>query len=215
MLAHIGEIVSATDLPVNADYESGYAHDPGAVAENVRLCIATGVAGLSIEDATGDPGAPLYELRLAVERIRAARQAVDASGSGIMLTARAEPYLVGHDNPLAEAVARLEAYADAGADVLYAPGPRSAAEIRTIVDAVAPRPVNILVSGAVGLTVSDLASLGVRRISVGSGLARAAWAGFMDAAEGIAESGRFDGFCRSRPFAEINEFFRKDAGARL
>jgi 2-methylisocitrate lyase-like PEP mutase family enzyme len=214
MLAHIAEIVAATDLPVNADFESGYAHEPEGVAENVRLCIETGVAGLSIEDATGDPARPLYELPLAVERIRAARSAIDATGSGVLLTARAECFLVGQENPLAESVRRLQAYAEAGADVLYAPGPRSREDIRTIVSAVAPKPVNILVSGATGLSVRDLEELGVRRISVGSGLARAAWGGFMRAAEAIAREGSFESFARNRTFDEINGFFRTDLRER-
>src|ERR671916_333915 len=163
MLAHIAEIVAATDLPVNADFESGYAHEPEAVAENVRLCVETGVAGLSIEDSTGDKEKPLYDLALGVERIRAARAAIDATGSGVLLTGRAECYLVGHADPLKESIRRLEAYARAGADVLYAPGPRTREEIRAIVEAVAPKPVNILMGMNTGLTVKDLAALGVRR----------------------------------------------------
>ena len=214
MLAHIAEIVSATDLPVNADYESGYAHDPEGVANNVRLCVDTGVAGLSIEDATGDADRPLYDLPLAVERIKAARAAIDTTGSGVLLTARAECFLVRHPDPLGESIRRLQAYAEAGADVLYAPGPRSREEIGAIVAAVAPRPVNILMSASTGLTVNDLASLGVRRISVGSALARSAWGGFMQAAETIAREGRFDGFSVSRPFDEINGFFRNDLKER-
>ena len=210
MLGHIAEIVAATDLPVNADFESGYAHDPEGVAENVRLCVETGVAGLSIEDSTGDRAKPLYDLDHAVERIRAAREAIDATGSGVLLTARAECYLVGHPNPLEESLRRLRAYAEAGADVLYAPGPTKADEIRAVVEAAAPRPVNILMSGATTLTVADLAQMGVRRISVGSALARAAWGGFMRAAEAIARDGHFDAFAENRPFAEINTFFRND-----
>jgi 2-methylisocitrate lyase-like PEP mutase family enzyme len=214
MLAHIAEIAAATDLPVNADFESGYAHEPEGVAQNVRLCVETGVSGLSIEDATGDSARPLYELPLAVERIRAARSAIDATGSGVLLTARAECFLVGHADPLAESVRRLEAYAEAGADVLYAPGPRSREDIRAIVSAVAPKPVNVLVSGATGLSVRDLAELGVRRISLGSGLARAAWGGFMRAAEAIAREGSFDAFAQNRPFDDINSFFRTDLRER-
>jgi 2-methylisocitrate lyase-like PEP mutase family enzyme len=214
MLAHIAEIAAATDLPVNADFESGYAHEPEGVAQNVRLCVETGVSGLSIEDATGDSARPLYELPLAVERIRAARSAIDATGSGVLLTARAECFLVGHADPLAESVRRLEAYAEAGADVLYAPGPRSREDIRAIVSAVAPKPVNVLVSGATGLSVRDLAELGVRRISLGSGLARAAWGGFMRAAEAIARDGSFDAFAQNRSFDDINSFFRTDLRER-
>jgi 2-methylisocitrate lyase-like PEP mutase family enzyme len=210
MLAHIAEIVQATDLPVNADYESGYAHEPGAVAENVRLCVETGVAGLSIEDSTGDRAKPLYDLSFAVERIRAARRAIDATGSGVLLTARAECYLVGHPDPLRESIRRLQAYAEAGADVLYAPGPRSREDIRAIVEAASPKPVNVLMGGAAGLTVGDLAELGVRRISVGSALSRAAWGGFMRAAREIAQDGRFDAFADAVPFADINGFFRDD-----
>ncbi len=210
MLAHIAEIVQATDLPVNADYESGYAHEPGAVAENVRLCVETGVAGLSIEDSTGDRAKPLYDLSLAVERIRAARRAIDATGSGVLLTARAECYLVGHPDPLRESIRRLQAYAEAGADVLYAPGPRSREDIRAIVEAASPKPVNVLMGGAAGLTVGDLAELGVRRISVGSALSRAAWGGFMRAAREIAQDGRFDALADAVPFADINGFFRDD-----
>lgn len=213
MLAHIAEIVAATDLPVNADYESGYAHEPEGVAGNVRLCVETGVAGLSIEDATGDPEKPLYDLDLAVERIRAARAAVDAAGGGVVLTARAECYLVGHSDPLRESIRRLQAYAEAGGDCLYAPGLRTREEIRAVVQAVAPKPVNVLVSGPIGLNVQDLAECGVRRISLGSGLARAAWGGFMRAAEALA-GGSFEALADNRPFADINDFFRRDYGAR-
>jgi len=213
MLGHIAEIVAATGLPVNADFESGYAHDPEGVAENVRLCVETGVAGLSIEDATGDPERPLYDLAHAVDRIRAAREAIDRTGSGVLLTARAECYLVGHPDPLAESLRRLAAYAEAGADVLYAPGPTRPEDIGAVV-AVAQKPVNVLVSSAVGLTVSDLAALGVRRISVGSALARAAWGGFMRAAEALAREGRFDAFAENRSFSEINSFFRNDLKSR-
>ncbi len=209
MLGHIAQIARATDLPVNADFESGYAHEPDGVAENVRLCVETGVAGLSIEDSTGDKARPLYEIPLAVERIRAARASIDATGTGVLLTARAECYLVGHPDPLAESIRRLEAYAEAGADVLYAPGPRTREDIRAIVSAVAPKPVNVLIGGDVGLSVADIAALGVRRISVGSGLARGAWAGFMSAADALARHGSFSGFAGNRPFAEINDFFRR------
>jgi 2-methylisocitrate lyase-like PEP mutase family enzyme len=211
MLAHIADIVSATDLPVNADFESGYAHEPEAVAANVRLCVGAGVAGLSIEDATGDKAKPLYELSLAVARIRAARAAIDATGTGVLLTARAECFLVNHPDPLREAVRRLEAYAEAGADVLYAPDLGSLDDIKTIVKAVAPKPVNVLVSSPMGLRIADLAEAGVRRISVGSALARAAWGGFMQAAEEIAREGSFERFAHNRSFSEINGFFREEA----
>lgn len=213
-LAHIADMVAATELPVNADFESGYAHAPDGVADGVRLCIETGVAGLSIEDATGDPREPLYDLALGVERIRAARAAIEASGQDVVLTGRAECYLVGHDDPLRESIRRLEAYAEAGADVLYAPGPRTPDDIRAIVSAVAPKPVNLLMSANVGLTVADAAALGVRRISVGSSLARAAWTGFIRAATAIAEEGSFRSFDGTVPFSEINGFFRQDLADR-
>jgi 2-methylisocitrate lyase-like PEP mutase family enzyme len=208
MLDHIADVVAAVDLPVNADFESGYAHDPDGVADGVRRCVATGVAGLSIEDATGDSAHPLYDLPRAVERIRAARRAIDDSGRGVLLTARAECFLVGHPDPLAESLRRLVAYAEAGADVLYAAGPTAPDAVRAIVAAVAPRPVNLLVSSAAGPSVAEVAALGVRRISVGSGLARAAWGGFVRAARLLADEGRFDGFAGATPFAELNAFFR-------
>ena len=209
-LANIADIVSAADVPVNADFESGHAHDPEGVARNVHRCVDTGVAGLSIEDATGDRERPLYDLPVALERIRAARAAIDASGTGVLLTARAECFLVGHADPLKESLRRLHAYADAGADVLFAPGVQTRDDIRAIISAVAPRPVNVLVSRNTELTVADLASLGVRRISVGSSLARAAWTRFMEAAQAIATNGDFAAFDGLRPFAEINGFFRAD-----
>jgi len=210
VLAHIAEMVAAVDLPVNADFEAGYAHDPDGVAANVRLCLDTGIAGLSIEDATGDRQKPLYDLPVAVERIRAARAAIDASGVDVLLTARAECYLVGHPDPLTESLRRLEAYALAGADVLYAPGPREAAEIEAIVKAAGPKPVNILMYTNTGLTVPDLAGMGVRRISVGSSLARAAWTGFIRSAQAIAAQGSFGGFDGLTPYTELNDFFRED-----
>ena len=208
MLRHIAEIVNATDLPVNADFGSGHAHDPEGVGQNVRECIKTGVAGLSIEDATGEEGDPLYPLPLAVDRIRAARQAIDHSGSGVLLTARAECYLVGHPNPWEESIRRLQAYSEAGADVLYAPGVSEAEQIQEIVKSVSPKPVNVLMSSNTGLHVTDLAQMGVRRISVGSSLARTAWTGFIRAAKEIAEQGSFAGFNESVPFAELNGFFQ-------
>jgi 2-methylisocitrate lyase-like PEP mutase family enzyme len=207
VLAHVAAIVRATDLPVSADFQNGYAHEPEAVARNVEACVDTGVAGLSIEDATGDDDRPLYELPLAVERVRAARAAIDAKGARVLLTARAESFLVGHPQPLDDAIRRLEAYAAAGADVLFAPGPRTREEIGTIVRAVAPKPVNAIVSANVGLTVADLAELGVRRISVGSALARTAWGAFIRAANEIAEHGSFAGFEGAAPFAELNGVF--------
>jgi 2-methylisocitrate lyase-like PEP mutase family enzyme len=209
-LRHIAQIVQSVGLPVNADFESGYAHEPEQVGANVELCIATGVAGLSIEDATGDVTRPLYELPLAAERIRAARAAIAASGAGVLLTARAECFLVGHADPLRESLRRLEAYAEAGADVLYAPGPREPEEIRAIVNAVAPKPVNILMSTHTGLGVADLAEMGVRRISVGSSLARTAWTAFMNSAKAIAEEGSFEGFAQLVSYNDLNGFFKKE-----
>jgi 2-methylisocitrate lyase-like PEP mutase family enzyme len=210
VLAHIAEIVAAVDLPVNADFEAGYAHEPEGVAANVRLCVDTGVAGLSIEDATGDRDNPLYELSLAVERIRAARAAIDASGADVLLTARAECFLVGSPDPLVEAVRRLQAYAEAGADVLYAPGLTGRAELRIFVEALSPKPVNVLMGSNTGLRVADLAEIGVRRISTGSSLSRAAWTGFIRAAKLIAEEGSFAGFEGLTSYAELNQFFRED-----
>jgi 2-methylisocitrate lyase-like PEP mutase family enzyme len=207
MLAHIAELVTATPLPVNADFESGYAHDPEGVAANVTRCVATGVAGLSIEDNTGDPAAPLYERARAVERIRAARAAIDATGTGVVLTARCEVWLVGASDAFRTARDRLVAYAEAGADCLYAPGVRDPAEVKELVAAVAPRPLNLLVSSPGGLTVAQVADLGVRRISVGSGLARAAWGAFIRAADGLL-AGTFDGFAGSAPFNQLNELFK-------
>jgi 2-methylisocitrate lyase-like PEP mutase family enzyme len=208
MLSHIEEIVDAVDLPVNADFESGYALEPEGVAANVRLCVETGVAGLSIEDSTGDRAKPLYDLPVAVERIKAARAGIDASG--VLLIGRAECFLVGHSEPLKESIRRLQAYAEAGADVLYAPGVRERADIQAIVSAVSPKPVNVLMSANTGLKASDLAEMGVRRISVGSSLARAAWGGFIRAAKAIADGGTFEGFADAAPFAELNGFFRED-----
>jgi 2-methylisocitrate lyase-like PEP mutase family enzyme len=213
-LSHIAEIVAAVELPVNADFESGYAHAPEGVAENVRRCVETGVAGLSIEDATGDRSRPLYDLPLAVERIKAARTSIDASGAGVLLTGRAECYLVGHPEPLRESIRRLQSYAEAGADVLYAPGAREREHIKAIVEALRPKPVNILMSSNTGLRVADLAQMGVRRVSVGSSLARAAWSGFIRAARGIAEEGSFAGFDGSVSFPELNSFFREDLKKR-
>jgi 2-methylisocitrate lyase-like PEP mutase family enzyme len=208
MLENFREIVGAVELPVNADFQSGYADDPEGVAANVRLCIDTGVAGLSIEDNSGDPAKPLYEFALALDRIKAARAAIDASGSEVLLTARAECYLVGHPDPFKESMRRLQAYADAGADVLYAPGVHQRDEIKAMAAELKPRPLNILVSNNTGLNVSDLAELGVRRISVGSSLARVAWTGFMRAAQLIAKEGSFSGFDGLVPYAQINDLFR-------
>ena len=215
MLAHIAEMVRAVpDLPVNADFENGYADTPDGVAANVKLCVATGVAGLSIEDATGREADPLYPFELAVERVRAARRAIDETGSGVLLTARAECFLTGHAEPLREAARRIEAYAAAGADVLYAPGPKTAADITTIVSAAGGRPVNALVYGDFGLSVSEIATAGARRISIGGALARAAWAAFIEATRLIAEEGSFRGFAGNGASAPLNPFFTDDLKAR-
>jgi 2-methylisocitrate lyase-like PEP mutase family enzyme len=213
MLAHIREIVKATELPVNADFEAGYARDPAGVAESVRLCIETGVAGLSIEDATGEGEHPLYDLDTAVARMRAARAAIDKAGTDVMLVGRAECFLAGRPD-LAETVARLKAYAGAGADCLYAPGIRTREEIAAVVEAVAPKPVNVLRPAGTDFTVADFAALGVRRISVGGSLARVAWASFIKAAREMASEGRFDYFASGVSNAELNDFFRKNLESR-
>ena len=210
MLAHIREIVNATALPVNADFHAGFADEPEDVAANVRLCVETGVAGLSIEDSTGRSDCPLYEKKLAIERIRAARSAIDASQSEVVLTGRCEAWLVGDPKPLHTAVERLSAYAEAGADCLYAPGVSEPDEIAQIVNAIAPKPVNVLVSGFNHqLTLARLADLDVRRSSVGSGLALAAWGAFLRAAKEIKANGTFTLLADNAPFAELNELFRQ------
>ena len=206
VLAHCREIVEASGLPVNADFEDGHARDLDGLRANVRGCIETGVAGLSIEDSTGDAAQPLYEFDEAVARMRAARQAIDASGEDVVLIGRAECFLVGHADPLGESIKRLRAYAEAGADCLYAPGAGKPEDIRAIVEAVAPKPVNVLVGRAAPYTLAGLAKLGVRRISVGGALAGAAWGGFLRAARGLAE-GRFDGFAENATHAELNALF--------
>jgi 2-methylisocitrate lyase-like PEP mutase family enzyme len=204
-LAHLRSIVGGVDLPVNADFEGGFAREPPAVGANVLLATRTGVAGLSIEDSTGDPSDPLLEFDFATERIRAARAAIDVSGTGVVLTGRSEGFIVGRPD-LGETIRRLVAYAEAGADCLYAPGLRTKSEIAAVVSAVAPRPVNVLI-GAEGADVTELAVMGVRRISVGGALARAAWGGFLEAAREIAERGTFTGLARGIPFADINSAF--------
>ena len=204
-LAHLREMTAAVDVPVNADFEKGFAVKPADVAANVTAAAATGVAGLSIEDSTGDPSNPLFDLTLAVDRIRAAREALDKTGTGVLLTGRSEGFLVGRPD-LAETIRRLQAYADAGAECLYAPGLRTIAEIRAVVEAVAPKPVNALV-GSDFATVEELARIGVRRISVGGALARVAWTGFLQAAKEIAERGTFTELGRAVPFSEINTRF--------
>jgi 2-methylisocitrate lyase-like PEP mutase family enzyme len=207
MLAHIREIVDATDLPVNADYQSGYGSTPDEVVDSVRLCVETGVAGLSIEDSTGDPDRPLYDIDQAVERVSAARRAIDESGPDVMLIGRAENFFVGRPD-LDDTLARLTAYADAGADCLYAPGIRTREQITAVVEAVAPKPVNVVVGGG-KLTVDDYAALGVRRLSVGGVLALTAWAAVHRAASRLADSGSFDGFADARPGVDLNSLFRR------
>ncbi len=215
MLAHIAEMVKAVpDLPVNADFENGYADTPDGVAANVKLCVATGVAGLSIEDATGREADPLYPFELAVDRVRAARKAIDETGSGVMLTARAEAFLTGHPDPLPEVVRRLAAFAEAGADVLYAPWVRTPEHIAAVVAAARGKPVNVVVFADFGLTVADFDALGVRRLSTGGASARSAWAGFIESTRLIREEGRFSGFAGNSVTAPIEPFFRDDLKAR-
>jgi len=208
MLDHIREIVEATSLPVNADFLAGYADEPEGVATNVRLCVDTGVAGLSIEDNTGRTDAPLYEKGVAINRIRAARSAIDSSGSCVVLTGRCEAWLVHDPDPFHTVLDRLVAYAEAGADCLYAPGVRKPDEIAQIVKTVAPKPVNVLVSGFNHqLSLSQLADLGVRRISVGSGLALAAWGTFLRAAKDIKTNGTFNLLADGASSADLNQLF--------
>jgi 2-methylisocitrate lyase-like PEP mutase family enzyme len=212
-LAHLAAIAAATDLPVNADFTNAFADAPEGVASNIGRALATGIAGVSIEDQI--PGTTeLYDIDLAVERVRAAREAVDAAGGNAILVARSECYLVGVENPLTVAEHRLARFAEAGADCLYAPGVRSADDIRAIVAAVAPKPVNVLVGWAGSPGVGELAALGVRRISVGGALARAAWAGFLAAARQIAGDGRFDALAGAASGGELDAFFSADAGKR-
>ena len=210
MLAHIREIVEATALPVNADFLNGFADKPEDVAANVKLCVETGIAGLSIEDNSQNAAAPLYDKKLAIGRIRAARAAIDGSKTGVVLTGRCEAWLVNDPNPLRTSLERLAAYAEAGANCLYAPGVRNPDEIAQIVKTVAPKPVNILVSGFNHqLSMSQVADLGVRRISVGSGLAVAAWGAFLRAAQDIKTNGSFTLLANNAPSADLNELFRE------
>jgi 2-methylisocitrate lyase-like PEP mutase family enzyme len=204
-LAHLRAMTAAVPVPVNADFEKGFAVAPAEVAANVTAAAATGIAGLSIEDSTGDPSNPLFDLSLAVERIQSAREALVKSGTGVVLTGRSEGFLVGRPD-LAETIRRLRAYADAGAECLYAPGLRTVAEITAVVEAMAPKPVNALIGSDVA-TVEQLARIGVRRISVGGALARVAWTGFLQAAKEIAEHGTFAELGRAMPFPEINTRF--------
>ena len=205
-ITHLHEIVEATDLPLNADFESGFAADAAGVAESVRLAVETGVAGLSIEDSTGAAAQPLYDLSVAVERMRAARKAIDKAGGDTLLVGRAECFFVGRPD-LEETIVRLKVYAQAGADCLYAPGIRTREQIAAVVAAVAPKPVNLLVGSTSDFTMQDIAALGVRRVSVGGALARTAWGGFMRAAKLLAEQGKFDGFANAASGNELNAFF--------
>ena len=206
VLDHLTEMVEATDLPINADFEHGFAPDAAGVAESVRLAVETGVAGLSIEDSTGNAAAPLFELDAAVERIRAARKAIDKAGGDTLLVGRAECFLVGLPD-IDVTIARLKAYANAGADCLYAPGIRTTEQISAVVAAVAPKPVNLLI-GFNDLSLEQIGALGVRRVSVGGALARAAWGGFMRAAKLIVEQGKFDGFADAASGGALNTIFR-------
>jgi 2-methylisocitrate lyase-like PEP mutase family enzyme len=213
VLAHCCEIAHAADVPVNADFEGGYADDPDEVAANVRLCVDTGVAGLSIEDSTGNDADPLYAFDLAVKRVRAARNAIDKTGGDVIFTARTEGFIRNRPD-LDETIRRLKAFADAGADCLYSPGIRTPEQIAATIKAVAPKPINFLNSGAFGYTVNELAAMGVRRISVGGTLARVAMHAFIQSARQIAEEGKFDSFGGVVSNAELNKFFHKDLSHR-
>lgn len=206
-LAHLQAMSHGVTVPMNADFEGGFATEPESVGANVAAAATTGIAGLSIEDSTGDPSAPLFDAALAVERIRAAREAIDASGTGVLLTGRSEGFIAGRPD-LGETIRRLTAYAEAGADCLFAPGLRSLADISAVVRAVAPKPVNVLV-GSDFTTVAALAEAGVRRISVGGALARVAWSGFLQAATELAEQGSFGRFTTAVPFADIDGLFSR------
>lgn len=212
MLTHLAAMAAAVDVPTNADFEGGFAVAPEGVAENVGRAVATGIAGLSIEDSTGDAAAPLLDRALAVERVRAARRAIDASGTGVLLTARTEGFIVGRPD-LDETVARLSAFAAAGADCLYAPGIRTADEIAAAVAAVAPTPVNLLVHGDF-ITVAEAAALGVRRISVGGALARVAWSGALAAAREMLDHGTFTALSKAAPSSDIQGHFSPPVASR-
>jgi 2-methylisocitrate lyase-like PEP mutase family enzyme len=207
VLAHMREIVEATDLPVNADFENGFGSNAQDVAESVRLAIETGVAAISIEDTTGDPARPVFDLDVAVSRLRAARRAIDESGGDTYLVGRADNFFAGVQD-LEDTIARLKAYAAAGADCLYAPGIYTRDQIKAVVAAVSPRPVNLLVASAGEFNLQNVAALGVRRISLGGALAAASWGGFMRAARLLAEEGRFDELANSASGAQLNAFFR-------
>ena len=213
VLAHFHEIAAATDVPVNADFEGGFADEPEGVAVSVKLCVETGVAGLSIEDSTSDPAVPLYDFELALARVRAARAVIDAAGGDVVFTARSEGFIRGRPD-LDETVRRLKAFAAAGADCLYAPGIKTREHIAAVVKAVAPKPVNFLMATATDLTVKDLADLGVRRISLGGTLARVAWTAVTRAARDIATAGKFDSLAGTMANAELNAFFSEDAKKR-
>jgi 2-methylisocitrate lyase-like PEP mutase family enzyme len=208
VLAHFSELAAATDLPLNADFENGYADDIGKMAENVARCVETGIAGLSIEDATGNDASPLYNFDTALARVKAARKAIDESRSGAVFTARTEGFIRGRPD-LDETIKRLKAFADAGADCLYSPGIKTREQIEATVKAVGPKPVNFLNSNAFGFTVKDIANMGVRRISVGGTLARVAMNAFIKSAREIAESGTFDSFAGIVTNTELNGFFGK------
>jgi 2-methylisocitrate lyase-like PEP mutase family enzyme len=209
VLGHFRELAAAADVPLNADFENGFADDPDGVAENVTRCIATGVAGLSIEDSPKDVSTALYDFDLSVARVKAARAAIDRAGGEVVFTARAENFIRGVTD-LDDVIRRLKAYRAAGADCLYAPGITKREQIEAVVRAVAPQPVNFLASGAFGFTVSDLAAMGVRRISVGGSLARVAMAAFIRTATEIANDGKFDGFAGLISNTELNKFFSAD-----
>lgn len=211
VLAGCREIVEATPLPVNADFQDGLAQNIDSLQKNVRRCVVTGIAGLSIEDSTHDPAQPLFGLDEAVAHLRAARSAIDATGENVMLIGRAECFFTHHPDPLTEAIKRLRAYAAAGADCLYAPGATTPEQIKAIVAAVAPKPVNVLVGHPVPYTLAELARLGVRRVSVGGALAASAWGGFLRAARGLAE-GRFDGFADNAEHLELNKLANAQVG---
>jgi 2-methylisocitrate lyase-like PEP mutase family enzyme len=208
MLAHVAAIVAASDLPVSADFEHGYASDEKGLAENVARCVRTGVAGLSIEDSTADPAAPLFDFEVAVQRVRVARAAIASAGPDTLLVARSECFLVGHPEPLPEVLRRLSAFAEAGADCVYAPGLARREDIEAVVKAVAPLPVNLLAGWPIGFTLEEIAAMGVRRVSVGGALALAAWGGFIRAVDSL-RAGRFDGFAQNAPGRDLNRLFAR------
>jgi 2-methylisocitrate lyase-like PEP mutase family enzyme len=209
VLAHFRELAAATDVPLNADFEDGLADDLEGLSQNVTRCVATGVAGLSIEDSPNNSATPLYPVDVAVARVKAARAAIDRAGGDVIFTARAEGFIRGVPD-LDDVIRRLRAFKDAGADCLYAPGIKTREQIEAVVRAIAPKPVNFLNSGAFGFTVEDLAGMGVRRISVGGSLARVAMHAFIRVATEIARDGKFDGFAGLISNPELNKFFSED-----